>query len=85
MNYAPDEEGHFGGQTGYGYISIEKFVDACRAFNANQITLDDLDKRSLPTIRNTVLVTAILEAGRMSLDQNRPVNIESKDGQWVLV
>lgn len=87
MNYAPDEEGHFGGQTGYGYVSIEKFVDACRAVNNKRLTPQQLDQRHMPTIRNTVLVTAILEAGRISLDEKRPVTIEptTNNNGWKLV
>lgn len=85
MNYAPDEEGHFGGQSGYGYVSIEKFVGACRAVNNKSLTLAQLDERHMPTIRNTVLVTAILEAGRISLDEKRPVNIEHTNNGWKLV
>ncbi|KAI9031569.1 hypothetical protein CLU79DRAFT_729161 [Phycomyces nitens] len=85
MNYAPDEEGHFGGQTSYGYLSIEKFVDSCRQFNANKVTLATLEERSLPTLENTVLVTAILEAGRRSLDEKRPVDITQKNGEWQLL
>ncbi|CDH51341.1 d-galacturonic acid reductase [Lichtheimia corymbifera JMRC:FSU:9682] len=87
MNYAPDEEGHFGGQTGYGYVSIEKFVDACRAVNSKRLTPSQLDQRHMPTIRNTVLVTAILEAGRISLDEKRPVTIEpaTNNNGWKLV
>ncbi|KAI8139403.1 oxidoreductase family protein [Fennellomyces sp. T-0311] len=85
MNYAPDEEGHFGGQTGYGYVSIEKFVDACQAVNAKRLTPNDLDQRHMPTIRNTVLVTAILEAGRVSLDENRPVDIVTDAQGYSLV
>ncbi|EXJ92551.1 oxidoreductase [Capronia epimyces CBS 606.96] len=68
MRYAPDEEGNFNGQSGYGYVSFEKFIDAVTAVNEGRVSLDDLDKRSLPTLRNTVLTTAILEAGRRSLD-----------------
>ena len=34
MKYSPSESGHFDGQRGYGYISIEKFVDAARSVNA---------------------------------------------------
>lgn len=109
MRYAPDEDGNFNGQTGYGYergsplprvmdkcarnktdpasryISMEKFVDGCRAVNAKSLTTKDLDAKGLPTLRNTVATTAILEAGRRSLDENREVRIESKDGQWKLV
>ncbi|KAI9319826.1 D-galacturonic acid reductase, partial [Dichotomocladium elegans] len=85
MNYAPDDEGHFGGQTSYGYVSIEKFVDCCRAVNEKHVTPAQLDERHLPTIRNTVLVTAILEAGRISLDEKRPVGIEPTADGWILV
>lgn len=87
MKYAPDEEGNFGGQTGYGYVSFEKFIDAVTALNEGRVTLDELDKRPLPTLRNTVATTAILEAGRRSLDDGgRPVSIVGGEvGEWELV
>ena len=75
MKYAPDEEGNFNGQTGYGYISFEKFVDAVAALKAGKVTLDDLDKRGLPTLKNTIATTAILEAGRRSLYEGKSVEI----------
>ncbi|EON63551.1 NAD binding Rossmann fold oxidoreductase [Coniosporium apollinis CBS 100218] len=84
MKYAPDEEGNFAGQTGYGYISFEKFVDAVTALKEGRVTLDDLDKRGLPTIKNTIATGAILEAGRRSLDERRPVEIVEEDGVWSL-
>ena len=84
MKYAPDEEGNFAGQGGYGYVSFEKFVDACRALKEGRVTLDDLDKRGLPTLKNTVATCAILEAGRLSLDERRPVDIVEKHGFWSL-
>lgn len=86
MRYAPDEDGNFNGQSGYGYVSMEKFVDGCRAVNAGELTPSDLDKKGLPTLRNTIGTTAILEAGRRSLDEKRPVGIEiGEDGVWKLV
>lgn len=86
MRYAPDEEGNFGGQGGYGYVSFEKFVDGCALVNKNGAeALKELDKRGLPTLRNTVLTTAILEAGRRSLDERREVEIKEVDGLWELV
>lgn len=85
MRYAPDEDGNFNGQTGYGYISMEKFVDGCRAVNSGALTPEDLDKKGLPTLANTVATTAILEAGRRSIDENREVGIEVRDGKFVLV
>ena len=84
MKYAPDEEGNFNGQSGYGYISFEKFVDAVTAFKDGKASLDDLDKKGLPTLKNTIATTAILEAGRRSLDEGRTVVIESGEGGWVL-
>jgi D-galacturonate reductase len=81
MKYAPDEEGNFSGQTGYGYISFEKFVDPVAALKAGNITLDGLDERGLPTLKNTIATTAILEAGRRSLDQCRSiVSLGNADG-----
>ncbi|KAH6637061.1 hypothetical protein F5144DRAFT_205220 [Chaetomium tenue] len=85
MRYAPDEDGNFNGQSGYGYVSFEKFVDGCRAVNARELKPADLDAKGLPTLRNTIATTAILEAGRRSIDENREVRIESKDGIWKLV
>jgi D-galacturonate reductase len=84
MRYAPDEDGNFNGQTGYGYISIEKFVDGCRQMNEGKATLDDLDAKGLPTLKNTIATTAILEAGRRSIDESREVHIKLENGVWRL-
>ncbi|KAF4624640.1 hypothetical protein G7Y89_g13530 [Cudoniella acicularis] len=87
MKYAPDEEGNFAGQGGYGYVSFEKFVDGCRMVNREgTAALEKLDQRGLPTLRNTIATTAILEAGRRAIDENREVGIkESEEGVWELV
>ncbi|KAK4127391.1 NAD(P)-binding protein [Parathielavia appendiculata] len=85
MRYAPDEDGNFNGQSGYGYVSFEKFVDGCRAVNAGELKPADLDAKGLPTLRNTIATTAILHAGRRSIDEGREIRIESKDGVWKLV
>ncbi|GAB7344995.1 hypothetical protein MBLNU457_3419t1 [Dothideomycetes sp. NU457] len=84
MKYAPDEAGNFAGQGGYGYISFEKFVDAVTDLRDGKVTLDDLDKRGLPTLMNTIATGAILEAGRRSIDEKRPIEIVESDGQWSL-
>ncbi|KAI9462504.1 D-galacturonic acid reductase [Lactarius psammicola] len=84
MKYSPSESGHFDGQSGYGYISIEKFVDAARNVNAGTARPSDFDAHGLPTIRNTVLTTAILNAGRISLDEKRPVGITKEGEKWIL-
>ncbi|KAI1310118.1 hypothetical protein F5Y03DRAFT_346978 [Xylaria venustula] len=85
MKYAPDEEGNFNGQGGYGYVSFEKFIDGCRAINSGSLKPADLDARGLPTLTNTIATTAILEAGRRSIDENREIKIEIVDGVWKLV
>ena len=85
MRYAPDESGNFGGQSGYGYVSFEKFVDAVMALNEGKVTLDELDARTgLPTLKNTIATAAILEAGRRSLDEKRPVEIVTDGQEWKL-
>ncbi|KAJ7293278.1 D-galacturonic acid reductase [Mycena rebaudengoi] len=84
MKYSPSESGHFDGQRGYGYISIEKFVDAARSVNGGLSKPTDYDTHGLPTIANTVLTTAILNAGRISLDEKRPVGIKKDGEQWIL-
>ncbi|RYP79530.1 hypothetical protein DL770_006630 [Monosporascus sp. CRB-9-2] len=86
MKYSPDEEGNFNGQGGYGYVSFEKFVDGCNAINAGQLKPEDLDARPLPTLKNTIATTAILEAGRRSIDEGREVQIQvTDDGVWKLI
>ncbi|KAF6766362.1 D-galacturonic acid reductase [Ephemerocybe angulata] len=84
MKYSPSATGHFDGQRGYGYISIEKFIDAARSVNAGQAQPSDFDGQEYPTIQNTVLTTAILHAGRISLDEKRPVGLKQEGGKWVL-
>jgi D-galacturonate reductase len=85
MKYTPSSTGHFDGQTGYGYISIEKFIDAAREVNAKQSQVQDFDRYGLPTIANTVLTTAILNAGRISLDEKRAVEIRQEGNLWKLI
>ena len=65
----PDTKGRYCGQNGYGYVSFERFVRAAAEINAGTKTPDDLDDE-LPTGRVTEAVTAILEAGRISLDNH---------------
>ncbi len=65
----------FKGQRGYGYISFESFVDAAAACNSGTRKPGDFDGE-LATIGTTAGTTAILEAGRRSLDQGgRPVEL----------
>lgn len=58
----------FKGQRGYGYISFESFVEAATACNAGAREPKNFDGE-LATIGTTAGTTAILEAGRHSLNQ----------------
>jgi len=88
MQYAPDERGDFAGQGGYGYVSFEKFVDAVREIKAGTATLEQVDARGIPTLANTVATSAILEAGRRSLDQGGKPIVITRTGEgaegWAL-
>jgi len=76
MRYTPDDQkGFFAGQHGYGYRSLEMFVRACLQLRALQVTTITEFDDSLATIGTTQATTAILEAGRQSLDLRRPIRI----------
>lgn len=75
MKYTPTN-GMFSGQGSYGVRSFENFIDACRAINAGKAAPSDFDDGSLATVHTTMQGTAILEAGRKSLDADgRPFDI----------
>jgi D-galacturonate reductase len=59
--------GYFSGQHGYGYRSFEAFIDAVAELNSKNIDMNTCDGK-LATIGTTLQETAILEAGRISLD-----------------
>jgi len=69
MKYTPDRLSHFAGQNGYGYQSIEAFVRAVVAVNQGTATLADVNQ-DLANFEDALQVTAILDAGRKSLDAN---------------
>lgn len=78
MRYTPDPNGYFAGQEGYGYVSIAKFIEAAELVNDGRMRPAEVSKHdhTLATIDKTVAVTAILEAGRVSLDcGGEPVRI----------
>ena len=81
MKYTPSPDGAFAGQHGYGYRSIEAFVEAAVEINEGRASVEDISKRDvLATIDATARVTAMLEAGRVSLDNgSRAVVIEYPD------
>lgn len=73
MKYTPTD-GRFSGQGGYGYQSLEAFVDASSALNSGRLAMDGLGNQ-LATAASTLRTTAILEAGRVSLDRGALVHI----------
>ena len=58
--------------------SLEAFVDAVAAINAGEATPSDFD-HDLASVATTYRTTAILEAGRRSLDAHRSVQIVYED------
>jgi D-galacturonate reductase len=83
MKYAPNPSGAFAGQNGYGYRSIEEFVNAAVEVNEGRCTAREISERDvLATIDTTARVTAMLEAGRVSLDNgSRGVSIVYPDDE----
>ena len=79
MKYTPDDGGYFAGQSGYGYRSIEDFVEAAAAIRAGEATARSYEGK-LATAKETLLVTAVLEAGRKSLDDGGRVYQIAYDG-----
>ena len=69
MKFTPNAEGYFAGQNGYGYRSIEDFLLAAESIRQGRAQPDDFNNK-LATAHDTLLCTAILEAGRRSLDAN---------------
>eukprot|EP01038_Epipyxis_sp_PR26KG_P007648 gene7648-10409_t len=80
MKYTPSD-GKFSGQNGYGYRSFEMFIDAVSSINRGESTVSSYHD-SLASIASTYRTTAILEAGRVSLDSNRSVEILYDDSQF---
>mmetsp|Transcript_4220 Transcript_4220/g.6727 ORF Transcript_4220/g.6727 Transcript_4220/m.6727 type:complete len:477 (-) Transcript_4220:167-1597(-) len=78
MKYTPTD-GKFSGQSGYGCRSFEAFVDAVARINCGSAVVSDFD-HTLASVATTYRTTAILEAGRMSLDTKSTVTILYDDG-----
>ena len=60
------------------FRSFEAFIDAVGAINNGESKVSDFSE-SLATISTTYRTTAILEAGRLSLDTNKTISIEYAD------
>eukprot|EP00882_Tetradesmus_deserticola_P003525 GHRQ01003730.1.p1 GENE.GHRQ01003730.1~~GHRQ01003730.1.p1 ORF type:complete len:435 (+),score=181.80 GHRQ01003730.1:307-1611(+) len=69
MRYTPDANGFFAGQSGYGYISIAAFIEAAAALNSGARSISYYEQEGVLALASkTLAVTAILQAGRLSLD-----------------
>ncbi len=83
MKYEPDADGYFAGQHGYGYRSIEDFLRAAAALREGCDVAGGV-RDKLATIDETTWVTAILEAGRRSLDEGGSVQQINYDSEGVI-
>jgi len=68
FKYTPDDRGCFAGRHCYGYVTFEKFVEAACDVRDGRCLPADFSP-VLPTFDATVMVTAILDAGRLSLER----------------
>merc|ERR1712150_222350 len=79
MKYTPTN-GYFSGQQCYGVRSFENFIDAVVGINSGKRKPNDYDDGSLATVHTTLQGTAVLEAGRRSLDADgQPMDILYSD------
>jgi len=84
MRYTPDEGGRFVGQGAYGYVSIERFLRAAADVAAGRKSARECDAE-LATVHGTSQGTAILDAGRASLDAGgAPVDVLYDDAEHPL-
>ncbi|MBS3136589.1 Gfo/Idh/MocA family oxidoreductase [Candidatus Woesearchaeota archaeon] len=74
FNYSPDDAGFFDGRGCYGYESIARFMELARGVRQGSTNLEDAVRR-YPSIQRTLQLTAILEAGRISLVSGKEVKI----------
>ncbi|MCJ8345198.1 Gfo/Idh/MocA family oxidoreductase [bacterium] len=78
MKYRP-RNGKFVGQSAYGYVSIETFIQTAHDLNHKKYDLQNLDQ-DLPSADQTLDTTKILEAGALSLKyKNRVVHLHELD------
>uniref|UniRef100_A0A6B2L5E4 Gfo/Idh/MocA-like oxidoreductase N-terminal domain-containing protein n=1 Tax=Arcella intermedia TaxID=1963864 RepID=A0A6B2L5E4_9EUKA len=79
MKYTPDNDGYFSGQNGYGYKSIEEFVKCASKLRTAEVKSPNSFDHLLATVHKTAISTAILHAGRMSLDCGKPITIQYQE------
>eukprot|EP01130_Rhizamoeba_saxonica_P009028 TRINITY_DN3663_c0_g1_i1.p1 TRINITY_DN3663_c0_g1~~TRINITY_DN3663_c0_g1_i1.p1 ORF type:complete len:416 (-),score=92.31 TRINITY_DN3663_c0_g1_i1:26-1273(-) len=77
MKYTPSASGHFAGQSGYGYVSLQTFVEAAQQLNTGKVEDPSyFDDKELATVNEEFLTTAILQAGKKSIESGEVVTIE---------
>ena len=79
FNLAKDSLGRLGLYNKYGFVSVQTFLESCIGFIQGIVTLPELDER-LPTLKESVSVTAALEAADLSLSNDSRVVVVRSDG-----
>ena len=81
FKYTQDRDGRFAGSGCYGYLSFEHFIRAATRVNEGEPLA--VARRSIVSVDSdaSMFTTAILEAGKKSLQEKRPVQIQhGQDG-----
>lgn len=79
FNLTKNLQGRSGLHTKYGFISVRTFLESCVGVLEGDYTLQQLDE-SLPTIKESAAVTAVLEAADLSLANDSRVISVAFDG-----
>lgn len=79
LKHATDITAHFASNITnpvptFSFRSFEAFIDAVQQVNSGKATAADYEEE-LASVASTYRTTAILEAGRRSLDENRAISI----------
>lgn len=84
MRYTPNDRGEFSGQQAYGYQSFQQWVEACSGRNKDP---HSSISSQLALMDRTIANTAILEAGRRSLDAGGlPIQLQkTEEGNYKLI
>ena len=79
LKHATDTTAHFASNITnpaptFSFRSFEAFIDAVQQVNSGKAAAADYEEE-LASVASTYRTTAILEAGRRSLDENRAISI----------
>jgi len=85
FNLHKNPRGFVGLETKYGFLSVRTFVESCLDYEKGKVTLEELNK-TLPSLKESKAVTAILEAADRSLDSDsKVVTIEKRGDNYILL